>query len=514
MRRDDNSPEYIAELTELFHVLGTGHASDIKAARAGIERNRYGRNGRLAGAMGRAFILDQIERISRSDSIINRAACIRGLVTIGFDTAELAFTETIALVLSEIQHESGTVREAARRLISYLRMGGYGKTASEYKKQESEYVAFVHALGALLIEYRGDITEKYIEKLKPSVFKTIAIAWDEANVRTIYEPWISQKDAKDYNPPVHEYNDPDWVDENEVNPEEIERELWRTCQEGSPNEARRILTLLETASRKRLAVEMELFGFKPSDTDAVAVSFTMFGNDYGPSILTRLLDQVVRARRIKYPEEFSGVVRALQGYVNHRIQKNVHGEPYSDILVNAVAMREEYGRHKPKDLVAFMQTIRDTHDAIDAYFHEWKIAREKSAREHKAWMQEHGFNDTTFDQSHGGWDFYEKKIMREALSIAHHALDWYVQAEPWNVNRMDSRKLAAVAWNVVRRINEDYRQDRRVFLSLVSSASLSTFGGWASPGAITQSALGATNAVLRECADPDLFLLITEEQRD
>jgi hypothetical protein len=496
------------ELIPLFDTLATGDAGQIKAVRKTLEQSRYSRRGSLEGKRARIFLLEQIVRITASERPLNRAALLRGLVAFGFNAVHLIFTETVQLVLAEIQHSNGAVREAVRRLADYLSMEVSLSSLRKTEERKKEYQAFVHAIGALLIKHRGAIVERHVEKLKPSIYRSLALLWERANSHGSVEPWVSPEESAKYEPPIHEYNDPFWVDKNELDPEEIENELWIDYHGGDPDQALPAITGLEHESCSRLAGEMTRIGFLKRDVDAVVASLRTFSNDYSPSALARLLQQAYAAKRIRIVEEFSGVVRALQGYANHRVQMNANDEPFTDFLVNAMLAREEYGRHKPEDFAVFAETAAAAHKAIDAFFDERTEERKRAREDLEKRMRLHGVADNNADHT---WTAYASELRFEIQSIAHHALDWYCQVEPWNACRPEPRKLGAIAVQIVKRANEEYRHDRPRFISEFTSAELSAFGGWKSPGAINDAALGACSAVMRNAIDPELFFVITPE---
>lgn len=499
------------ELTLVFETLATGDTVKVKAMRKELERSRYGKRGSLAGKRGRAFLLAQMKRVRAIDVSLNRAGLIRGLVAFGFDCARLAFDETIALVLGEMEHPSGMVRMAARQLASYLRLE-ISFSRGDKGTREAAYEEFVRAIGALLVQHRGTVTEHHIEKIKPSVYRSLAILWHDANFRGPDDTWVPPEESAAYNPPIREYEDPWWADANEIDEIEIEDEMWRKYRGGDPDSALSALEQLERASKARLDAELERMGFAKRDADAVAASLGALGNDFGPAALTRLLDQAIASHRVQTLEQFSGVARALQGYSNHRVQSNQNGEPISDALVNAMISREECGRRKPEDFAAFARTVTEAHEAIDAFVAGRREARQQACVELAAWLEEHKIPKSAETISDRTWEQYERRLMREAQSIVHHALDWFCQAEPWSAYRHAPQRLAAIAWHVVKRINEDERRDP-VFLSDVSNADLSAFGGWASPGAVNDPGLFATSIVRANTLDPDL-LLLTEREPD
>jgi hypothetical protein len=137
------------------------------------------------------------------------------------------------------------------------------------------------------------------------------------------------------------------------------------------------------------------------------------------------------------------IVRAMQGYSNNTIARNIKGEPYSRLLATALYnLPKQYKR----DINKIPQKLADAHITLNEHV-DFLIQKNNRA----------------------------SKRIDECSSIGHHALDWHVQLIPEDLLKKSKERVAAIALDIVSRFNEDAPVKRWM---PYYRKELSELGGW------------------------------------
>jgi len=96
----------------------------------------------------------------------------------------------------------------------------------------------------------------------------------------------------------------------------------------------------------------------------------------------------------------------------------------------------------------------------------------------------------------------------ELISIAHYALDLWVQKEPWSCHKKTPNQIVAIVLRVIQRFNEGVGR----FSTFLSTSELSEFAGWKNPGNVITAAYAAYNAVVGEVYDQGLLTMTTVDR--
>jgi hypothetical protein len=292
---------------------------------------------------------------------------------------------------------------------------------------------------------------------------------------------------------VRNYEDDEWLEDNTLDPECIADEMWLNST--LTKEVATALADLEDMVRTRLYSELTHYGY--SDRDASAYMKKVIASEPGSEhvILIDIAQKEMDASG--YLSKMNGIVRALQGYLNHRVQRNMGGEPYSLLLVHAQMTREEFGRTQPQDMGAFCIALRDAHIAVDAIGLALRDSVQKENEEFAERMSTFAEENDVVDRMK---KYFDEKVgeLTECTGIAHHALDWYMLSAPWNVFR-EKEKLAAICFDIVLRINNE----NDYFFQTYTRRELSPLGGW--KGNMGTVALSAVASIRDHVQDVSLF---------
>ncbi|MFH1670911.1 MAG: hypothetical protein ABIA92_05010 [Patescibacteria group bacterium] len=445
----------------------TGDAEAIKQARKDLDRIRAPR-GRRHSAFDRV-LLDAFDTLPKYDAR-HQAAFLSSIGPVSLRLMGRKQEYFFGEILRYVQHPSGTVRQGALSLSRWWRLGTHIKrenTADDFARIRN-----------FLLRIRKCITEQrpkslpadepvYLNELKPSVYKSLLMLWEDC-VRNPYMQEFLAKDEELWDDlPVRNYNDESWLEENEIEFDDVAADLW-----GGHAPDKRVCAAMEELERMsidRLGTSIAALGFSPGETTALIdkLANSDLALDQGEVLFQQFAFTCI-AKGID-PDNMNDAVRAYQAAANHIVWKNQLDQPVSYLLVNCALMREEYGRTAPKDIGKLAVLLCDSHRSIDEYIDEQShVPSCPPEFSDELWRElESEFADIHLQRKAG---------LIQIQSIAHHVIDWYFQLEPWSVQRYSPRQHAALALYIVKRINED----NDIYIALFSNTDLASLGGWKS----------------------------------
>ena len=165
------------------------------------------------------------------------------------------------------------------------------------------------------------------------------------------------------------------------------------------------------------------------------------------------------------------------------------------------------GSGKPDDLEKFVKLICQSHESLDEFFDLHKGEARKWFLSMVEFYKKAGRTSEAEKKFVAEYEKEERKrsqVQYYGESVAHHTLDWYIQADPGGFNRTnDPRKIAAYVLAMVKEYNEEVTD---VFIRY-DKKELSDFGGWKGRESFSMVDYKITKPILESVGDPELLLV-------
>lgn len=502
--------EVTAVLDADFKALRAGNAAEISAVKKHLDKLRYGWACSVETRIVEIFLREEIKHLPSLDDC-HLKAVLESLTVFWIHSAHKLRSLFLDLVLTYIQHPNGGVREAARHHAKNARLA----SARAHESEADSYIRFLKRFAAVTQKQREAAKietplRSYhdVDDLPPCPYKSMCLAWEDLNMKNVHEQWVTDEESLKLGMPVYGVEG-EYVEEQTVEIEEVREKLWRRNK--NMDDALRALQRLQAGAEHRFEEALRYYNMPLSEMHSARGLIQTLGPwDGGVFVFEQLINRRMKEEGIHFNIlDYTLLLRASQGFSNNVIVYNSRSEPYTALLVGAVLQRERENRNIPKNLANFLQHCADAQDACDEVVPLVRAIRQKDIDEVKT--REKGMSEE-MKARFGKDDFYtflstaltKDNVMYDRLtSIAHHALDWYIQVEPWGVERCSPRKLTARIFDAIREINLEHNPASEVFAHMPKSF-FSYFGGWSGPAGVNNYLVPH---ILRHVRDIDIILV-------
>lgn len=505
---------------DLFAILANGSRDEIKEAKKQIEKLWHMNSKLFKGADD--FILETIENFDRVKDGEHKAAVLSGMNLFFLALMDKRFNELSQFILKNMEHNDGRVREAARHTASWIYhkhpprhslsiFDGKRKISDKQKLKIDQdtkiFEEFIDAIESLIKKHEPVDKPLYISDSPPSIYKSLVFLWHDMSHGTTrdFEHRENLMNPMD-NAYIPQLGYDDY--EEEVDVKEIEENIWMDKKDGDSREGGKWLKRSEEIAKERFERELNRLKFGQEEIVGILMSVRIHGQESGRYMLVNLLRRGGELGSIIEISDANNLVREMQSFANHRVIKNLNG-PISHLLVEAIVERECSCVGKPDNLATFVKLICQSHECIDEFLNKHEQEEKERFLEIIGFIKK--IKRSTEDEKKSILEYQEKE-KREALerywarSVAHHTLDWYIQANPRDFNRInDPRKVAAYILFVVKDYNAEIT-DGEILLSY-DKKELSVFGGWKGAESFSAADYKITRPVLDMVGDRDLLLI-------
>jgi hypothetical protein len=506
---DDADVKVLMEkIVEMLNAALSGTSEDAKKAKKEFERKRNDVRGWRFGAKDLETVKNLFERYETADTK-HKTYFIGTLKNIVWHFPKKESVFLTDFIVRNITHKDGGVRQAIVNFFDWFRIDD-NVSFKENAPIGENYHSFLLAIKKLIRDHQPEdiiISDNredfptYLNDLKPSVYKSLLLVWEKATCGQYMEDKLKKYPELQIAVPKRNWDDDDWLSENEVYADEEALNLWVGQKIGS--DVYSALFVLESLARSRFVKELDDAGFEKNFYEKLIADMEKHPAMEGEDVRS-YEELIAECIRIGFPHEYSDpLIRGFLAFSNHRIIKNEEGEPLSPILLSAIMERESLGRHEPKDIKAFLFRVRDAHLAIDAFCEQSiqndSVSTKEMIERLEKYVPQNQFakEKEIFETSHE----HHVELFRRYASIAHHSFDWYVLSAPWGVLGKTPEKLAALSYFVVKKANEE----RKPYCAVnYTNKDLSEFGKWAG-NAVSGSANGFFYDVMNGLRDPELL---------
>lgn len=190
------------ELEHIFSILKNGTAEEVKIAKKRIDklwhddRKNFEKNAHLA--------LEQMKEFDNIKNVKNQEAFVSGLSLFFLVLSDTHFKELKDFVLKVISHPHGHVREQVRKTADWLFMSLTSrinpfvwpkgkklteKQISEQEEAKKEFKEYLNEIELLMEKYyeRSYGRVKYVQSLKPSVYKSLQLLYSDLTRGNIHK---------------------------------------------------------------------------------------------------------------------------------------------------------------------------------------------------------------------------------------------------------------------------------------------------------------------------------------
>ncbi len=506
------------EIREIFAVLQSGNSAEVKKAKKDLRELWY-QNPQDFQKLSLLFKQLLRELQGHSDPR-KRADMISGLNLFFLAMVRKEFDTVTEFILYNITDTDGRVREAVRHISAWMLVEAYNdepgpksvtKEGENISKLNDKYQNFLNRLEQLIEKYAPDKIPVHIEDNPPSIYKSLVLLWHQ-----VTPPDLKQKKLGELSVQYRKFIP--YKDEKhsleEVDPDEVREGIWNTIGQGDPKKGREQLMRLEKWSAERLKSKLKQDGFSNSDAEGVIATLRVYGSHSIPAILHDLLTKGKEQQTIVDLTEAADLGRCLQSYGNHALSSNNFG-PVSLLLKEALVERECRLSGKPDDLNFFIELINDTHNSLDEFWSRYRAETEEFISTLRDLNQKPDNTPEEAQQEEVRLDERYDLLLKQcrlAESVSHHALDWYIQADPVSFNRTgDPYKMAAYILALVRDINFKTLDDDDIISVNYDNNTLSAFGGWKSSNNFSGVWYRIGEPIWDVVGDPDLLFIEPEK---
>ena len=185
---------------QLFEILASGSRSEVKESKKTIEKMWRKDNKKFKKA--EKLIFKTIKNFDNIKDAEHQAAIISGTSLFILALADEYFDELKNFIVTNLQHNDGRIREAARKTSDWLDISlvsraepfifPEGKPLSEKQLSEQatakkQYIDFVAELKALIERYDDESdNSEYVDEMKPSINKTLQMVWHRLTESPVY----------------------------------------------------------------------------------------------------------------------------------------------------------------------------------------------------------------------------------------------------------------------------------------------------------------------------------------
>ena len=388
------------------------------------------------------------------------------------------------LLFVGLQHASGKVRQNARAL---------NQNYSRFLSEQSEPIEFLYKLEELIKNYEPSNVPLYVDKAKPSVYKSVVLTWhDTMASHQLWERLNYLERMADLNIPGYS----DLEDEEDDAPEEeyYTREEWKDYLEDFVvcNDWHRVRELLD--DQERLSVLLLKRALADNLVDSKYCNqIIALAKSSNPSQLEDVLMEVNGGIWARYEEPRSALVlrsdkiaRALQAMDNNAIILTANGKPFSRMISCATLQEAWHTKQKPIELIPLLECFAASHLAVDEVITELFVPADKKMID---FYKEYSI------------DLPPSSDFATPRQVTHYILDWIIQINYHLFLRKTPNQLAAVAWHIVDRRNPG------LMLQGLENISLANYGGWSTSSGLCQLSQSLNIDLDQQMADPRILTI-------
>lgn len=190
------------ELKHIFYILKNGTAEEVKIAKKIIDKLWH--DDRENFEKNATFALEQMKEFDSIKNVKNQEAFVSGLSLFFLVLSDTHFKELKDFVLKVICHPHGHVREQVRKTADWLFMSLTSridpfvwprgkkltqKQISEQEEAKKEFKEYLNEIELLMEKYyeRSYGRVKYVQSLKPSVYKSLQLLYSDLTRGNIHK---------------------------------------------------------------------------------------------------------------------------------------------------------------------------------------------------------------------------------------------------------------------------------------------------------------------------------------
>jgi hypothetical protein len=401
------------------------------------------------------------------------------------------------LIFVALQHASGKVRQKARALSENYARFLIGPYTEKPDKDKPDALEFLYHLERLIKEYQPEDIPIYIDKVAPSVYKSLVMTWHETMrfnrlwERLNYQERMVELEIPGYSDPEDEDNTPKEAD--------YPREEWKDHLEEFVicDDWPRARQLLD--GQEKLAITLLKQALSDNSVDSkYCQRIIKLARSSQPSRLAdEVLTEVGADIWSKYEESKQELVfrtdkiaRALQTIDNNAVVKTTKGHPFSRMISCSAGIEAWRTKRDKIDLVPLLEGFAASHLAVDDIITELLLPADKKMGEFYKELKADPPSPT---------DFATPK------QVVHYVLDWLIQIDYRLFLRKTPQQMAAVVWHIVGRRNPG------LMLYGLENRSLAEFGGWPTGSGLTQLSQRLNIELEQDMADPFILCLVPPE---
>ena len=391
--------------------------------------------------------------------------------------------EMKGLILHWLVHESGSVRDTAKRLIGSWRL----HDGLHQKDPAPLVIEFITELVVLIHKHTPADVLVPVEQRPPSVYKSLLLAYEEIVRGLTTENFVASKPDLQIIV-LHEVFEPVYDRSTQI------PLLWSVHQCEAATLSKSAKLAEEAAARLQFFLEQATFTTK--EIINIRSRLTMADTPFDQELVIEHIVLLASEKQI-IPHLLGPIVREIQLITNHTV-RNQKGVSYTYTLVSARTAWTEDKRPIGINWNDWSQYLFSVHAAIDGFFNDFVSAEtEKLAAMYKRIARYTSMSDEGSDHAEDILNL--RAQMLDCCSIAHHILDWLLQEAP-NFTTKTPEKLAAICYGVVHEKNQG--------VVPYTTKELAAFGLWKAAGSIRYSVLTVTMLLEEVIADPTLLMTI------
>lgn len=483
------------KLTKYRLLVSQALSEDAVASRDALKalnENRYNPSEHLARAVFEVLpnYKDYMDSTDRFDALVRLVNLV-----IWSKSAAKHKEQIIACLIDGLQHASGKVRENARKAFDNLPvlLDIRRDVRTTEQDVEAALVELLEKIETLIAAHQPKTVPNYIDKLSPSVYKTLVMTWHDTILK--YHLWekldrFERMMRLDIPPYSWEFNSED--DEDEPEEEDYSMHDWQDCVEDYFDcadwvRARALLVKREAESVELLEWALAKEGCSDQGKEVIRVARQVESHELPRLLMGMTLQKVGLFDTNPHAKlaAMNKVARAIQSIDNNTILRTVNGNSFSRMLTT-VALQEIWRTHPRKvALLPLLESFNDTHQAVDEVVEQLCKPAYAEFRNELA----------RFELPQPELPDYQ-----EPRQVAHYIIDWLLQIEYRHFVRKSPRQLAAIAWAIFNEINLES------MLQGLDNNRLCAFADWSSVSSLT----GARQRILvdlqEEMADPTILL--------
>lgn len=397
----------------------------------------------------------------------------------------------IEMCLDCMQNSSGLVRESARKLLNNAPLCLDFNKPDTKQKITANNLVLLHTIEDLIAKNIPAKNVKYIEEAKPSVYKTLCIAWHDIASKGSVADTISYFDRLiDKNVLPYQYQMPD----DEPVEDTYSLAMWYSkineyFDIHNPHGVAINLKYLEKLSNKQLKWALQAENLDEKLNDIIIKSAKDLDSSNIQANIVLAITNFKLANGLDYSQinDLNKVIRAIQAVENNCVLLSDTGMFWNKLLIS-VARENTWLVSNPKkvNLNLLLDSFVATHEAVDAIVNTSNQNNKK-------------FIDRL--NSYGDIDI-EPNDYRESAQVMHYIVDWIIQSDYKMFIRKKPKQIAVLV--------TIYAMDLSNFDLYVDNNYLAEFAGYKSTSSLSNRYL-IKNLLEENMQDLEILQLSDQE---